>query len=288
MATTLTPVRGEEHSDMRMTRERRRTRSGESGFALLLAILSLMLLTFLGLTLAATTSTELQIATNYRWSLQAFYNAEAGIEAGKRVLQSVNWRAALPAARGTWTPPTTTPVPTTNQPVPPFSGGTRNFEMGLCDQRGFGAGYGVVLNDGLTVYENLSVVPRMGTARSLNGSFTLWVRRLVLPDQANPGQFIDSTDDELLVLTSEGVAPYANANAMAFTQANVARRLVEVTVRRQDRPGDCTGRGGQLTAGPEGNNMLRVGGCTTDDGSNVLGNLLQGRGGFLSGTGTPR
>src|SRR5512139_1916849 len=104
-------------------------RAGESGFALLLAILSLMLLTFLGLTLAATTSTELQIATNYRWSLQAFYNAEAGIEAGKRVLQNVNWRAAMPAARGSWAPPTTTPVPTTNQPVPPFAGATRNFEM---------------------------------------------------------------------------------------------------------------------------------------------------------------
>ena len=47
------------------------TARGESGFALVLAILSLMLLTFLGLTLATTTSTELQIATNYRWSQQA-------------------------------------------------------------------------------------------------------------------------------------------------------------------------------------------------------------------------
>ena len=142
---------------MRETRESTRERSGESGFALLLAILSLMLLTFLGLTLAATTSTELQIATNYRWSLQAFYNAEAGIEAGKRVLQTINWRAALPPSRGSWAPPTTTPVPTSNQPVPPFAGATRNFEMGLCDQRGFGAGYGVVLNDGITAYENISV-----------------------------------------------------------------------------------------------------------------------------------
>ena len=57
--------------------------AGEGGFALILAILSLMLLTFLGLTLAATTSTELQIATNYRWSQQALYNAEAGIEAAR-------------------------------------------------------------------------------------------------------------------------------------------------------------------------------------------------------------
>jgi len=53
----------------------RQKRRSERGFALILAILSLMLLTFLGLTLATTTSTELQIATNYRWSQQALYNA---------------------------------------------------------------------------------------------------------------------------------------------------------------------------------------------------------------------
>jgi len=273
---------------MRDPRETKRGRVGESGFALLLAILSLMLLTFLGLTLAATTSTELQIATNYRWSLQAFYNAEAGIEAGKRVLQNINWRAALPAARGTWTPPTTQPVPTTNQPVPPFSGGTRNFEMGACDQRGFGAGYGVVLNDGVTLYENLSVVPRMGGAHALNGSFTLWVRREVVPDTAVPGQYMDSTDDELLVLTSEGMAPYTNAATLAFSQANVARRMIEVVVRRQDRPGDCTGRGGQLSGGPEGNNLMLAGGCDGSTPDNMLQNLLTSRGGFLTGTGTAR
>jgi hypothetical protein len=277
----------EELSAMRETRENARGRDGEQGFALLLAILSLMLLTFLGLTLAATTSTELQIATNYRWSLQAFYNAEAGIEAGKRVLQNVNWRAALPAARGSWTPPAATPVPATNQPVPPFAGGTRDFEMGLCDQRGFGAGYGVVLNDGITAYENLSVVPRMGGARTINGSFTLWVRRAVVPDPAVAGQYIDSSDDSELVLTAEGVAPYANPGAMAFTQQNVARRTIEVALRRQDRPGDCAGRGGQLSGGPEGNNLMN-GGCDPLNPNTMLDNLQDTRGGFLTGTRTAR
>lgn len=267
-------------------RERTRERGGESGFALLLAILSLMLLTFLGLTLAATTSTELQIATNYRWSLQAFYNAEAGIEAGKRVLQEINWRAVLPAARGSWTPPTASPVPTTNQPVAPFAGGTRDFEMGLCDQRGFGAGYGAVLNDGVTVYENLSVVPRLGGANALNGSFTLWVRRIVVPNTAAAGEYQDSTDDDLLVLTAEGVAPYVNPAATAFTQANVARRTIEVSVRRQDRPGDCAGRGGQLAGGPEGNNIML--GCDPMDANTMLDNLKAASGGFLTGTGTAR
>ena len=72
--------------------------------ALVLAIMALMLLTFLGLTLATTTSTELQIATNYRWSQQALYNAEAGIEAAKAILRSMpvgtSWATLLPIAAG--------------------------------------------------------------------------------------------------------------------------------------------------------------------------------------------
>ena len=76
----------------------------QAGFALILAILSLMLLTFLGLTLAATTSTELQIATNYRWSQQALYNAEAGLEASKLLLAQIarvdgDFRNILPVRR---------------------------------------------------------------------------------------------------------------------------------------------------------------------------------------------
>ena len=43
----------------------------ERGFALIVALLALVLLTFLGLTMTLTTSTELQISTNYRWSQQA-------------------------------------------------------------------------------------------------------------------------------------------------------------------------------------------------------------------------
>ena len=60
-----------------------------------------LVLTFLGLTLAATTSTELQIATNYRWGQQATYNAEAGIEVAKIYLRAVpnDWATILPKAR---------------------------------------------------------------------------------------------------------------------------------------------------------------------------------------------
>ena len=77
----------------------------QEGFALILALLALMLLTSLGLSLSATTSTELQIATNHRWSEQARYNAEAGIEYGRQLLTTVNsWESILPPPRGTWPP----------------------------------------------------------------------------------------------------------------------------------------------------------------------------------------
>ena len=56
-----------------LMRTNRSVHGTQSGFALVLALLALLLLTFLGLTLAVTTSTELQIATNYRWSEQARY-----------------------------------------------------------------------------------------------------------------------------------------------------------------------------------------------------------------------
>ena len=79
-----------------MRDERSRRRDGQSGFALILAIMCLLLLTFLGLTLAASTTTELQIATNYRWSEQAFYNAEAGLEVAKAYLKVLNVNTLVP------------------------------------------------------------------------------------------------------------------------------------------------------------------------------------------------
>ena len=103
-----------------MTRGKNVTRTaqrpGQQGFALVVAILALMLLTFLGLTLAATTSTELQIAANHRWSAQAYYNAEAGIELGKRVLMNANWPQLVWTSR-TSTAPDFLPGPPPNPPT---------------------------------------------------------------------------------------------------------------------------------------------------------------------------
>src|SRR5688572_15110507 len=133
-----------------MIQHNRSGRRTESGFALILAILALMLLTFLGLTLATTTSTELQIATNYRWSQQARYNAEAGIEAAKSALRTINWAAVLPAPRPATWPGNAAPAGPGGGAAAPsarpdeWGNATRNFENWECDQRGNGLGYGVV------------------------------------------------------------------------------------------------------------------------------------------------
>jgi hypothetical protein len=206
-----------------MTKPSVGTRPDEEGFALVLAILSLMLLTFLGLTLASTTSTELQIATNYRWSQQALYNAEAGLEAARIVLSNSadpanGWQAELPKRR-------TSPGQWVEGGAPgPDPGDTptgRDFEMSSCDTRG-GIGYGRVLDDGTTRYEDVSDFMN----ETLNGAFTIWVRRSLDVDEA--GQFSDSTHNENLIVVSEGVAPFVGAST-ANTRARQAVRVLETS-----------------------------------------------------------
>jgi Tfp pilus assembly protein PilX len=250
----------------------------EAGFALVLAILALLLLTFLGLTLAATTSTELQIATNYRWGQQAYYNAEAGIEAGKSLMGDMEWTALEPCVRGvadcaglarTWDPATFTSPGV--RPKTPYSkddaagNKTRNFENGACDARGNGVGYGVVLDDGgaNAPYQNVQSV----LGQSLNGAFTLWIRRDLVSNDT--GRFQDSSNNDALVLTAEGSAPFARGGA--FTQANRAVFVMQATVSRTINSGElCGGRGGQMGRGPEG---AGFGSCDPITGEGLAGVL---------------
>jgi len=227
--------------------ERRR---GERGFALVLAILSLMLLTFLGLTMAATTSTELQIATNYRWSQQALYNAEAGLEAARIVLSGVadvanGWRAILPTAR-------TTPWAPGSAPPPGGTAVGRDYYKSDCDERG-GVGYGLVLADTTGHYENVSTFHD----QTLNGAFTVWVRRPLKVD--NAGMYVDDSRDDAMVIVSEGVAPYVYTGvfageANALVRSRQAVRVLETrfTLSLQSRP-PCGIGGGQ---GQEGGSAM--------------------------------
>lgn len=228
----------------------RTTRSkDEQGFALIVAILALMLLTFLGLTLATTTTTELQIATNYRWGQQALYNAEAGIEAGKRVLSqssdpSVGWELLLPKARpGTWdkgAAPAADP-PKVND---------RDYEQQGCDLRS-GIGYGLVLMDGAAPVSGVSTF----RGQTINGAFTLWVRRRT--ETGTDGMYSDSLMTDSLILTAEGVAPYAAAAATPFMLANQAARIIEYPVALQVGTGNkaCKQMAGQEGMGPGGENF---------------------------------
>jgi type IV pilus assembly PilX-like protein len=264
--------------------DKNRDRRHEGGFALILAILALMLLTFLGLTLATTTSTELRIATNYRWNTQALYNAEAGIEAGKRILQGVSWLQVLPQKRTDWNPSATLPLtaPVRTDALVPGSAtaGTRNFEMGDCDRQGNGMGYGKVLYDGTNVYENITIVPGFTSPPALNGAFTLWIRRPIVRSTDATKTFADDDDaglNDTMILTAEGIAPYAGAASSTLTRSNVARRIIEVSVKKQDTAGPCAGRSGQIGGGPEGNNVF--GGVCGGDINNAVADLSFAPGG---------
>lgn len=228
-------------------------RHHETGIALVLALLSLMLLTFLGLTLATSTSTELQIANNYRWSQQAFYNAEAGLEVGKKVLATADWNTILYAPRTTAWDPSVAPITAADGSTTPAN---RNYENWSCDYNSHGAGYGVVLNDGSINYSDRTTA----YGQAINGAFTLWVRRLVVPANAANGTFQDRGDAGALVLTAEGVAPYSDASGSGTVvgQQNRAVRTMEMMVSRTATSQFCGTLSGQVGGGPEG---AGFGGC---------------------------
>jgi hypothetical protein len=261
-----------------------RSRGGrrEEGFALVLAILSLMLLTFLGLTLATTTSTELQIATNYRWSQQALYNAEAGLEAARIVLSgdgvadiSGQWVSVLPAVR---TSPAAWLAGAAPPPVETAAG--RDFYKSDCDDRG-GLGYGRVLFDGANRYENVSTFG----GRTLNGAFTIWIRRNLVV--GTNGQYSDDTRNDALTIVAEGVAPYTGP-ATAFTGARQAVRVLETrfTLALANVGDPCAGMYiGQEGGSPMGENFNPCGQIKAGaDGTlgRVFGSPVSGGGG--SGT----
>jgi len=262
--------------------------AGESGFALILAILALLLLTTLGLALATTTSTELQIATNYRWGQQALYNAEAGVEVGKIILRSVqpDWTAVVPSARPTTWSGTTSPSTAGGGATAPYSradvwgNASRNYESWNCDQKGSGMGYGVVLDDGGANAPYQYVSTAIG--QNLNGAFTLWVRRPL--NFRSDTQLEDyNADNSNLVLVSEGIAPFTGGNiTTAFGTTNRAVQLIEVTLARASTiaSGNCGSRSGQVGGGPLG---AGFGGCEALTGGAPVTAALAGA---ATGTGT--
>jgi hypothetical protein len=257
-----------EHNVMYAREDRGPRARKQAGFALILAILSLMLLTFLGLTLAATTSTELQIATNYRWSQQALYNAEAGLQAAKLLLAQVaavdgDFRNILPTPRaGNWSYGVTGAPGGPPVPLPAARTGLRDYErMGCADRAGVGFGRVLTSPAGSKQpgdYQDVSTY----MASTLNGAFTIWVRRetLVAPSAGcagDAGKFCDDSDPNpsRLVVTAEGIAPY-QSQTDNIARANQARRTLEVSLSLLVNQGNrCQGLAGQEGLGPSGDNF---------------------------------
>jgi hypothetical protein len=198
----------------------------EAGFALILAIIALMLLTFLGLTLSLSTATETQVARNYSWSRQAHYNALAGAEVGRSVLTNAlkngvvaDWSPFLPPGPRTGTAMQTPPALGSNS--------TRDWEGSTCDLSAAGTnneygrngiGYGRVMTlDGTptgTKLQDITTFPIGGSGQSLKGAFTVWLRRTTYWD-TNTNQMLDSPNPadansypNHVIMTVEGVAPY--------------------------------------------------------------------------------
>lgn len=272
-----------------------KNKNGQEGFALILALLALMLLTSLGLSLSTTTSTELQIATNHRWSEQARYNAEAGIEFGLQILTTVgDWETILPARRAVGPWPATGAVGAAagnagalNLPDA-WGNPSRNYENWSCDGRGFGQGYGIVLDTGTgtpTQYQtNVGGLP-------INGAFTLWVRRPVMWNTQNPNMLEDypGTDGVgnpnptpapgfgVAILVAEGVAPFTPGLATQGS-ANRATQIIELVISQGNTtttttsggPGGCNSRQGQAGGSASGSNSQ---GCAMLDGGSVVAAL---------------
>jgi hypothetical protein len=199
----------------------------ERGFALVLAILAVLLLTLLGLSVATSSSTELQIATNYRWQEQARQNAESGIEVARAILRTASWTLILPVPRTT--PWLVTSAPPSPAPAP-YPRATRNYEMGACDRWGHGMGYGVVLDDGAATapYEDISTV----YGQTLNGSFTVWIRRPLRYVAADTA--VDETDSNVMMVTSQGEAPFVRGQlGSSYTQVGRALQVMEARLRRR-------------------------------------------------------
>jgi len=125
------------------------TRTSNEGSAFVISILVLFVLSVLGLALMLTTSTEKEIAINYRWGEQAFFNADAALEYGKnllaqQVLINNDFRGVLPPARPDVTVPDETAPRTAAHPdggaCDPSVGGCRDYQYYIdqCPSPGVG------------------------------------------------------------------------------------------------------------------------------------------------------
>ena len=230
---------------MRRTTNRR----SNEGSAFVISILVLFVLSVLGLALMLTTTTEKDIAINYRWGEQAFFNADAALEYGKNLLAGyamVNgtFQTILPPARtnvlvADETAPWSAGHPEGGGPCAPTTGGCRDYQYFIdqCPAPGVGpcsrVFIGRVLNrqDGTpAMYDFRAPAGVIGDldndgTQDIDGAFTLWVRRPLVGTR-DYGSL--PNEDDRVILTAEGTAP--NGYGVG-TGRPVSMRRLEMSVR---------------------------------------------------------
>ncbi len=253
-----------------------RSRSlSDKGSAFVISILILFVLSVLGMALMLTTTTEKDIAVNYRWGEQAFFNADAALEYGKNVLgdyllRNGDFSAILPPARDDVMVPDSSAPRTTGLPVDPLAcsdpavPGCRDYQYFVdhCPPAAAGPCVRVYIGKVLTRGDGTKVqydfrlpggvvpgdVDNDGTA-DLEGTVTVWVRRPIVgtrdygvQDGASPFGRHDR-----VILTAEGTAPGAMGAGAARP---VSLRRLEMVVR-QPTSGIEGDQYGRVTAGSD-------------------------------------
>jgi len=224
----------------------------EEGSAFIISILVLFVLSVLGLALMLTTTTEKDIAINYRWGEQAFFNADAALEYGKNVLASyavanTNFTQVLPDARPDATVTDAAQPWGTNLPGAGPGGGCdpntppcrdNQYYIDQCPNAGGGPCTRIYIGKVLRRPDTTSamwdfrapgaVVGDLDNdgVTDIEGTFTLWVRRPTVGtrDYGPPNE----KNDDRVILTAEGTAP----NAMgAGAGKPVSLRRLEMSLR---------------------------------------------------------
>ena len=230
--------------------------SRDDGSAFVISILVLFVLSVLGMALMLTTTTETDIAVNYRWGEQAFFNADAALEYGKNVLgahllNNGDFAALLPPARGDVTVAGSgeawgAALPPDPDACNPTTSGCRHYQyfVDRCQPDGSGPCVRIYIGRVLTRPDGSLAqwdfrLPGASVSGDLDGdgnadvegSITLWARRPIVGsrDYGIPTALDPLGRNDRVILTAEGTAP---GGMGAGAGRPVSLRRLEMTVRR--------------------------------------------------------